>query len=90
MAGKSQNAVAIVATLGVTAVVKKIIDRVWKLGSGGKHPPTDPADPETEIREAVLWAVVSGAAISVARMFLARRLARNERRSTRVEKAVHP
>jgi uncharacterized protein DUF4235 len=90
MAGKSQNAVAIVATLGVTAVVKKIIDRVWKLGSGGKQPPTDPADPETEIREAVLWAVVSGAAISVARMFLARRLARNERRATRVEKAVHP
>jgi hypothetical protein len=90
MAGKSQNAVAIVATLGVTAVVKKIIDRVWKLGSGGKQPPTDPADPDTEVLEAVLWAVVSGAAISVARLFLARRLARNERRATRVEKAVHP
>lgn len=90
MAGKSQNLVAIVATLGVTAGVKKIVDRVWKLGSGGKTPPTDPADPDIQVREAVLWAVVSGAAISVARMFLARRLARGERRASRVEKAVHP
>ena len=90
MAGKSQNLVAIALTLGVTALVKQVVDRVWKLGSGGKTPPTDPADPDIEIREAVLWASVSGAAISPARLFLARRLARNSRRATRVEKAVHP
>jgi len=90
MAGKSQNVAAIVLTLGVTALAKKIVDQIWKVGSGGKTPPTDPADPDTRMREAVLWAVLSGAMISLARLFLARRLARNERRATRVEKAVHP
>jgi hypothetical protein len=90
MAGKAQNATALVATLGVTAVVKKAVDATWRVGSGGKEPPTDPANPDTELREAVAWAVVSGAAISVARMFLARRLARGERRKSRVTQAVHP
>lgn len=90
MAGKSQNAVALVATLGVTALAKKAVDATWKVGSKGKPPPTDPADPDIEVREAILWAVISGATISVARMFLARRLARNDRRASRVTKAVHP
>lgn len=90
MSGKAQNAVALVGTLAVTAAAKKAMDATWKVGSGGKEPPTDPADPDVEIREAVVWAVLSGAAISVARMFLARRLARNVRRETRVTKAVHP
>jgi hypothetical protein len=90
MAGKAQNATALVATLGVTALVKKAVDTTWRVGSGGKEPPTDPADPDTELREAIVWAVISGAAISVARMFLSRRLARNERRASRVTKAVHP
>ena len=90
MAGKAQNVTALVATLGVTAAVKKAVDATWRVGSGGKEPPTDPANPDTELREAIVWAVVSGAAISVARMFLARRLARGERRQSRVTKAVHP
>ncbi len=90
MSGKAQNAVALVGTLAVTAATKKAIDATWKVGSGGKEPPTDPADPDVEIREAVVWAVLSGAAISLARMFLARRLARNVRHETRVTKAVHP
>ena len=88
MAGKSQNVVAIVLTLGVTAVTKQVVDRIWKLGSGGKTPPTDPADPDVELREAVVWAVFSGAIISVVRMFLARRLAREERRESRVERSA--
>ena len=90
MSGKSQNAVALLGTLGITAVVKKAVDATWRIGSGGKEPPTDPGDPDVEVREAIVWAIVSGAAISVARMFLARRLARNVRRETRVTKAVHP
>ena len=90
MAGKAQNAVALASTLAVTAAVKKAIDATWKVGSGGKTPPTDPADPDIELREAILWAVISGSAISVARMFLARRLARNERRKSRVTQAIHP
>ena len=89
MAGKSQNVVALVATLGATAIAKKIADKTWKM-SAGKEPPTDPADPEIEFREAVVWAVISGAAVSVARMLMARRLARSDRRKARVAGAINP
>lgn len=87
MAGKTQNVVALVTTLGVTAVAKKVADATWK-ASAGKEPPTDPADPDIEFREALVWAVVSGALISVARMLMARRLAKSERRKARVATAV--
>ena len=85
MAGKGQNVVALAATLGATALVKKVLDAFWKLGAKGKEPPTDPADPDITIAEAVLFAVISGAAISVVRMFIARRLATSERREARAE-----
>ena len=88
MAGKGQNVVALVSTLGATAVVKKVVDATWKLGSRGKEPPTDPADPEITVREAVVFAVLSGAAISVVRMFIARRLAKSERREALEERPL--
>lgn len=88
MSGKKQNLVALASTLGVTALVKKAVDATWKLGSKGKTPPTDPADPDINLREAIVFAVISGAAISVARMFIARRLAKAERRKERTHKAV--
>jgi hypothetical protein len=90
MAGKAQNVVALGATLAATAVAKKIADSVWKMGSGGKTPPTDPADPDIDLREAILFAVISGAVVSVARTFLARRLAQNERRQVRAERSALP
>lgn len=83
MSGKTQNAVALAATLGATAVAKKAVDATWKMSSG-KTPPTDPADPEIRMREAIVWAVLSGAAVSVARVLMARRLARSERRKAAV------
>lgn len=90
MSGKSQNMVALASTLAATALAKRVADSVWKLGSGGKTPPTDPTDPDIEIREAIAFAVVSGVAISIARMFIARRLARSERRHARVERSALP
>ena len=88
MSGKTQNVAALGATLGATALAKKIVDSVWKIGARGKTPPTDPADPDINLREALVFAVISGAAISVARLFVARRLAQSERREARVTKAV--
>ena len=88
MSGKKQNLVALASTLGVTALVKKAVDTTWKLGSKGKTPPTDPADPDINLREAIVFAVISGAAISVARMFIARRLAKAERRQALTQRAV--
>ena len=90
MAGKAQNAVALGATLAATVVAKKIADSVWKMGSGGKTPPTDPTDPDVEVREAILFAVISGVVVSVFRTFLARKLAERERRQHRAEKSALP
>jgi hypothetical protein len=88
MSGKAQNAVALAATLGATAAVKKAVDATWKVGSRGKEPPTDPADPDIELREAILFAIISGAAISVVRLFIARKFAVKERREERVHRAT--
>ena len=85
MSGKAENAVALISTLGATAVAKKAVDATWKVGSRGKTPPTDPADPDIELREAIVFAVLSGAVISVVRLFIARKLAQKERREARAE-----
>jgi len=90
MSGKAQNAIALGATLAATAAAKKIADSVWKAGSHGKTPPTDPTDPEVELREAILFAVISGVVVSVARTFLARKLAARERREQRAERSALP
>jgi hypothetical protein len=88
MAGKAQNVAGLVSMLAATAVTKKVLDRVWRLGSGGKTPPNDPADPEVELREAVVWSILSGIAVSLVRLGMARRLARTERRENRVADLV--
>jgi hypothetical protein len=88
MSGKSDNAVALVTTLAATAVVKKALDTTWKVGSKGKTPPTDPADPDISLKEAILFALLSGAAVSVVRLFIARKLAAKERREARVQRSV--
>lgn len=85
MSGKTENVVALVSTLGATAVAKKAVDATWKVGSHGKTPPTDPSDPEIELREAVLFAVLSGAVIGVVRMLISRKLAQKERREARAQ-----
>ena len=66
-------------------MAKKAIDATWKLGSKGKTPPTDPADPDIDLREAIVFAVISGAVISVVRLFIARKLAEKERREARAD-----
>ncbi len=83
MAGKASNVIGLVTALGATAVAKKAVDATWKLGAG-KKPPTDPTDPDVRVREAMLWAVLSGAAVGVARMWATRRLAQAARHDQRV------
>ena len=82
MPSKAQNAVGLLTTLAATALARKALDATWQLGAGRK-PPVDPADPETEMREALLWAVLSGAAVGVAKMWAGRRLARSARNRIR-------
>jgi hypothetical protein len=78
---KVWSALSLVAVLGAAAVAKKALNTGWKAATG-KKPPANPADPDVEAKEAVAWAVVSGALIGLARMAAARRAAGYYAKST--------
>lgn len=59
----------------------KALDRTWARTRGGE-PPRNPADNQVEWREAVLWALASGAAVGLARLVAARGSAGAWRRFT--------
>jgi hypothetical protein len=72
---------SLAAALGSAAVARKTLDKSWKVATG-KNPPENPADPDTQIWEAVAWAVVTGAAVALARMLAQRRAASYYAKST--------
>ncbi len=78
---KVWTAFSMVAVIGAAAVAKKALNSSWKAATG-KNPPANPADPDVEVREAVAWALVSGALIGLARMVAARRAAGYFKKST--------
>jgi hypothetical protein len=69
------------ATLGATMAARKAMTATWKL-STGKKPPSNPEHPDVSLGEAVTWAVASGVAVGLARMFATRAAADYYRRST--------
>jgi hypothetical protein len=72
---------SLVSALGAAAVAKKGINATWT-ATTRKKPPENPADPDIELREAVAWAVFSGAVVGLARMLAQRRAASYYHRST--------
>jgi hypothetical protein len=68
------------ATLAGVAA-RKALTSGWQL-STGKPPPSNPEHPDTTWRQAVAWAVLSGAIVGTARMLAARKAAEYYRRST--------
>ena len=60
---------------------RKLLVKAWELATG-KEPPANPAAPGTEWREAIPFAVASGAVVGLARMLATRRAAGYYRRST--------
>lgn len=52
----------------------KALDAAWKTATGRK-PPTKPDNPEIASREALLWAALSGMAMTVAKTYATRRAA---------------
>jgi hypothetical protein len=72
---------SLVSALGAAAAAKKGLDLSWKAATR-KKPPENPADPDIELREAVAWAVFSGAFVGLARMLAQRRAASYYVRST--------
>ncbi|MFL6157525.1 MAG: DUF4235 domain-containing protein [Marmoricola sp.] len=72
---------SLVAALGAAAVARKGLHATWK-ATTGKEPPSNPADPDVAIGEALLWAAVSGTLVAVVRMLATRRAAGYYARST--------
>jgi hypothetical protein len=71
---KIWTALSTVAALSAAAVARKAIDKGWQVSTRRK-PPTNPADPDVAVWEAVAWSAATGAAVAVARMFAQRRAA---------------
>ncbi|KRB75878.1 hypothetical protein ASE01_12540 [Nocardioides sp. Root190] len=71
---KVWSAFSLVAALGAAAVAKKALDGSWKAATG-KQPPTNPADPDVDVWEAVAWAAASGTFVALAKMLAQRRAA---------------
>lgn len=69
------------SALLAAAVAKKGLNTSWKAATG-KKPPANPADPDVDLWEAVMWAAVSGTIIGLARMLATRRAANYYVRST--------
>ena len=60
-----------VAVGAATLITKKVLDGTWKAATGN-HPPTDAKDPELTWKEALAWALLSGAVVGVAQLIAAR------------------
>jgi hypothetical protein len=72
---------SLVAAVGAAALAKKTINTSWRAATG-KNPPANPADPDVDLWEAVVWATVSGTFIAIARMLATRKAASYYARST--------
>jgi hypothetical protein len=70
-----------VAAFAAASAAKTALDKLWTVGTG-KKPPANPENPETELREAVIWSAATGMAVALARMLAQRRAASYYQRST--------
>ena len=58
----------------IATVVAAVMKKVWTKATGDVPP--DPSDPEARVRDAIVWAAVSGVGVGVAKMITARITAR--------------
>jgi hypothetical protein len=63
------------------AVTQKGLTAAWR-AVRGNEPPTIPEDPDTGWGDAIAWAVLSGAALGVARLLATRKAAAYYRKSS--------
>ncbi|MEQ6902041.1 DUF4235 domain-containing protein [Nocardioides sp. YIM 152588] len=78
---KVWSALSLFAGLGAAAVARKALRGGWKAATG-KEPPSNPADPDVDLWEAVAWAAASGTLIALAKMAATRRAATYYLKST--------
>lgn len=68
---KVWNATASAVAVGAVAASKPVIERTWRLVTGAE-PPGNPADAEVAWKDAILWAVITGAVIGLVRLIAQR------------------
>ena len=72
---------SMVSALLAATAVRRGLNTTWKAATG-KKPPSNPADPDVNLREAIAWAALSGVAVGVSRMLAQRKAASYYARST--------
>lgn len=70
---KVWNGVASAAAVGAVVATKPLIDGAWR-AAFGSEPPGNPAAEDVSWRDAIVWALVTGAIVGVIRL-VAQRLA---------------
>ena len=65
---------SLASALAAAAIAKKGLNTSWRAATG-KTPAENPADPDVDVWEAVLWAAVSGTFVALARMLAQRKAA---------------
>lgn len=65
---------------GVAFGVRKVLRLAW-MKAKGTEPPSNPEDPDAALGEAIVWAVLLGAAVAVARILAIRAIGRQAVRS---------
>ncbi len=68
------------AAVGAGTLARKVATAGWKLTTGNE-PPANPEDPDVSWKEALGWAIASGALVGVARLIATRKAAQYFTRS---------
>jgi hypothetical protein len=79
--GTAYKLMALLASLVGAMLARKTLTLAWKTATG-KAPPANPEHPAVTWPEAVSWAVVSGAAVGVARLVAQKKVASSWHKST--------
>jgi hypothetical protein len=72
---------ALASGLGAARVTNLALNKFWK-SSTKRNPPTNPADPDVDLWEAVTWSALTGAMMALGKMFAQRRAAHYYVKST--------
>lgn len=78
---KVWSVMALVSGVGAAKVANQLLTKGWQ-ASTGRKPPTNPADPDVEVWEAVMWSAATGATIALMKMMAQRRAANYYVKST--------
>ncbi|MBK7720904.1 MAG: DUF4235 domain-containing protein [Austwickia sp.] len=71
MSDRAYKMIGTAAAIGAATLAKQVTTHGWKAVMA-TDPPANPEDPDTQLWEAIAWAVASGAIIAVARMLATR------------------